>query len=282
MSTSREIHDQQTGIWNSAAPGWKKWDAFLSARFEPVSEALIQAVRLGEGLEVLELACGTGEPGIPAAKRVGRGRVIGTDLADDMMAVAMEKARAQGVSNYSTLNASALSLPLPDGHFDAVLCRWGVMFFPDPPACLKETLRVMKPGAHASFATWNVGEKNPHLSLALGSAVNLLGLRPASPDSPGPLRYADPNKLVVEMKEAGFQDVQVQETAGVVDFDSPDHFWQYSIDIIGAFRNAVQGADAAKRAAVKADVLLKAGALLQDGRVHTTYSSWVISGRKGR
>jgi ubiquinone/menaquinone biosynthesis C-methylase UbiE len=280
MPTHQEIHDQQKGIWNSAAPGWKKWDAFLLKRFEMVSEALIQAARLKEGQEVLELACGTGEPGIPAAKRVGKGRVTGTDLAEEMMAVAVEKARAQGVSNYVTKTASALSLPFSDGHFDAVLCRWGIMFFPDPPACLRETLRVMKPGAYAAFATWNVPGKNPHAALPIGVAVQKLGLTPTSPDSPGPLRYADARKLAREMDEAGFGDVQVQEAAGIVDFDSLDHFWEYAMDVIGPFRAAMQKAEPALRDEAKTEVLRQAGTLLKDDRVHMTYSSWIVSGKK--
>lgn len=280
MPTNQEIHDQQKGIWNSAAPGWKKWDAFLLKRFEIVSEALIQAAHLKEGQEVLELACGTGEPGIPAAKRVGKGRVTGTDLAEDMMAVAVEKAHAQGVSNYFTKTASALSLPFPDGHFDAVLCRWGIMFFPDPPACLKETSRVMKPGAYAAFATWNIAAKNPHAALPIGVAVQKLGLTPPSPDVPGPLRYADAQKLAREMKEGGFEDIQVQEAAGIVDFDSLDHYWEYAMDVIGPFKAAMRKAEPTLREQVKTEVLQKAGSLLKGDRVHMTYSSWIVSGKK--
>src|SRR5258708_322615 len=165
-----------------------------------------------------KLAGAIGEPGLPAARRGGKGRFTGTDQAEDMMAVAVEKARTQGVSNYTTKTASALSLPFPDGHFDAVLCRWGIMFFPDPPACLKETLRVMKPGAYAAFATWNAAAKNPHAAIVTGVAVEKLGHIPAPPDTPGVLRYADAQKLAGEMKEAGFLDIEIREAMGVVDF----------------------------------------------------------------
>lgn len=280
MPTHREIHDQQKDIWNAAAEGWKTWDAYLASRFAAVSEALMRAARLAEGQEVLELACGTGEPGIPAAKRIGRGRVIGTDLAEDMMAVAEEKARAQGVANYATQPASALALPFPEGRFDAVLCRWGIMFFPDPPACLTETLRVMKPGAFAAFATWNVLPRNPHLAVALEVAGERLGLPPPSPEAPGPFRYTDPDRLAGEMREAGFLDLRVEEAIADADFDSPDHYWRYAAELIGAFRNAMKKADPALHAPVEAEVKRRARALVRDGRVRMPYSSWVVSGRK--
>jgi len=281
MSNSRDIEEQQTKIWNSAAPGWKRWDDFQNRQSEPVSEALLQAVHLKEGHEVLELACGTGEPGIPAAKRIGKGHVIGTDVAEDMMALASEKARAQGVANYSTKYASALSIPFPDGHFDAVLCRWGIMFFPDPPACLRETLRVMKPGTYAAFATWNDPARNPHLGIPLTVGVGRLGLKPPSSDNPGPFRYTDPNRLSREMTEAGFKDIQVHEATGTMDFDSPDQFWEFSTELNGLFRAAIQNAEPPLRDEVKASVLQQASAFSKGGRIQMAYSSWVVIGRKG-
>ena len=280
MPNHQEIHEQQKQMWNSAAPGWKKWDAHFTHHFRGVSEDLMEAAHLKEGQRVLELACGTGEPGIPAAKRVGKGQVIGTDLAEDMMAVAVEKARAQGVTNYVTKAASALSLPFEKAHFDAVLCRWGIMFFPDPPACLQETLRVMKPGSYAAFATWNSQDKNPHVAIPIGVAVRKLGFTPPPPDAPGPLRYADAQKLAREMAEAGFLDVKIKESVGAVEFDSPEHYWDYASEVIGPFRAGMQKAEPPLREAVKAEVFEKVRAMVRAGRVQLTYSSWVVSGKK--
>jgi ubiquinone/menaquinone biosynthesis C-methylase UbiE len=280
MPTNEEIHEQQKQMWNSAAPGWKKWDAHFIGHYQPVSDALMDAAHLKEGQQVLELACGTGEPGIPAAKRVGKGSVIGTDLAEDMMAVAVEKAKAQGVSNYSTKTASAMALPFGNAIFDAVLCRWGVMFFPEPLAALKETLRVMKPGAYAAFATWNVAAKNPQVGIPVQVAVQKLGFVPPGPDLPGPLRYADAQKLAREMTEAGFRDVKVEELTGEVGNDSLDHYWEYASEIIGPFRAGLQKADPALREEVKAEVFERIKPYLKDGRVRMSYSCWIVSGRK--
>src|SRR6185503_15554382 len=170
--------------------------------------------------------------------------------------------------------------PFPDARFDAVLCRWGIMFFPEPPACLKETLRVMKPGAYAAFSTWNDPARNPHLGIALGLAVKHLGVLPPSPENTGPFRCTDPNKLSRNMTEAGFKDIRVHEATGIMVFDSPDHFWEFSTELNGLFRAAIQKAELPVRDPVKADVLRQASAMQQAGRVRMSYSSWVISGRK--
>ncbi len=138
----------------------------------------------------------------------------------------------------------------------------------------------MKLGAYAAFATWNIALKNPHAALPIGVAVEKLGLTPTSPDSPGPLRYADAQKLAREMNEAGFQDIQVHEATGITDFDSLDHYWEYVMDVIGPFRAAMQKAEPTLRDQVKTEVLRKAGSMLKGDRVHMTYSSWIVSGQK--
>ncbi len=280
MTTSGDIQAQQKGTWNSAAPGWKKWDAFLLEGFDAVSEAMLDSAHLKEGDEILDLAGGTGEPGIPAARRIGRGQVTSTDLAEDMLAVAADKARTSGVTNFAVKVASALELPFPDARFDAVVCRWGIMFFPEPAACLKEALRVMKPGGHAAFATWNVMEKNPHLGLPLAAAVARLGMPPPSPDNPGPFRYTDPATLTAMMVAAGFGEIQIKEVQGATNFESTEHYWSYAMELVGPFRAAVQKVDPATLESVKAEVLRKAAAMERDGTIHMTYSSWVVSGRK--
>jgi ubiquinone/menaquinone biosynthesis C-methylase UbiE len=280
MPTSQEIQDQQKKVWNTAAPGWKKWDAYLLKRFEPVTQAMLDEAHLAEGQSVLELACGTGEPGIPAAKRLGKGRVTGTDQSEEMMAVAEEKAKAQGVLNYSTRAASALSLPFPDSQFDAVLCRWGIMFFPDPRACLRETRRVMKPGAWASFATWNAPDKNPYLSLPIKVAIQKMGLTPPPPEAPGVFRFPNPQELAALMSEAGFKNPQVREVVGESDFDSPEHYFEFVSEVVGPFRAAMAQAQPAVREQIKAGLLEQVKPLVKDGRVRSPYSSWIVSAQK--
>src|SRR5262245_57161799 len=86
--------------WSSVVPGWRKHDARLSKAFNVVSIALLDKAGVKPGHHVLDVACGTGEPAIPAAQRVGpKGRVHATDLVAGMIAFAKEKAAAAALDN---------------------------------------------------------------------------------------------------------------------------------------------------------------------------------------
>src|ERR1700730_16338084 len=131
MNTAEEIRNRQRQYWNAISPGWKKWDPFIMEWFRPVGEKLLEMASLEDGFLVLDIATGSGEPGLSAAKWIGKGRVIGVDSSEDMLAIAREKAQNLGMRNYETRLLESAALPFPADHFDAVTCRFGVMFFPD-------------------------------------------------------------------------------------------------------------------------------------------------------
>ena len=87
-----QIRDQQRETWDRFSTGWKKWDAMVLGWLAPYGEAMIRHAKLREDSNVLDVAAGTGEPGLTAAARVPRGRVTVTDLAERMLAVTAENA----------------------------------------------------------------------------------------------------------------------------------------------------------------------------------------------
>src|SRR5439155_5325472 len=110
---------------------------------------------LWPGLDVLDLASGTGEPALTLAPLVlPGGTVTATDLLPEILAVAEEQAAQQGRANLRCGVADAGDLPFADASFDRVTCRFGVMFFPDVPRALREVCRVLRPGGRAAFTAW--------------------------------------------------------------------------------------------------------------------------------
>jgi ubiquinone/menaquinone biosynthesis C-methylase UbiE len=95
----KQIREQQKQSWNKFSSGWKKWDAFTIAFLRPMGEAIIDHLAIHDSDHVLDIAAGTGEPGITIAGLALHGKVIGTDLAEDMLAIAGENARAKGITN---------------------------------------------------------------------------------------------------------------------------------------------------------------------------------------
>ena len=83
-----QIREQQKEIWNRFSPGWKKWDSFNMNFLQPMGEAIIAYLRIKESDQVLDIATGTGEPGLTIATLARKGKVIGTDLSEGMLSLA--------------------------------------------------------------------------------------------------------------------------------------------------------------------------------------------------
>jgi len=126
--------------------------------FAPWAEVLIDAVGVGLGHEVLDVASGTGVVARLAAARAGTaGRVVASDVSGAMLAHAATVPSPAGAAPIEYLEASVTELPLDDGSFDVVLCQQGMPFFTDRPAAAAEMLRVLRPGGALGLSVWVAG-----------------------------------------------------------------------------------------------------------------------------
>ncbi|MFI5131807.1 MAG: class I SAM-dependent methyltransferase, partial [Chitinophagales bacterium] len=142
----RQIRDQQKDSWNKFSPGWKKWDQFVMDWLKPIGDEMIQSLDLRRTDSVLDVAAGTGEPGLTIAAITKEGKVVINDLAASMLQIAHENAAKKGITNYETVACDVSELPFDNDTFDAVCCRLGFMFFPDMAVAAQEMVRVVKPG----------------------------------------------------------------------------------------------------------------------------------------
>ncbi|MCB0795883.1 MAG: methyltransferase domain-containing protein, partial [Flavobacteriales bacterium] len=105
-----EISVAQRDSWNLFSGGWKKWDALTMAMIKPTGDAIMDHLGATGSSLVLDIAAGTGEPGLSIAKHLHDGKVIITDIADKMLDVAREKAAAEGITNVEFREADAHEL----------------------------------------------------------------------------------------------------------------------------------------------------------------------------
>src|SRR5688572_29279686 len=126
-----QIRDQQKETWNKFSPGWKKWDEFTMKFLEPMGAEIIRLLKPNSGETILDVAAGTGEPGLTIAGMIADGKVVITDLAEGMLEVAKENAGSRHITNIETIVCDVSALPFEDASFDAISCRQGFMFFPD-------------------------------------------------------------------------------------------------------------------------------------------------------
>lgn len=190
---------------DATCDAWRRWHDKSVVFWRELTEHQLAAANLAPGQRVLDLASGTGDPAIDVARSVGpSGHVVVTDLAPQMLAIARENAARAGLANLSYEVVDAHTMPFPDGSFDRVTCRLGVMFFWNCKQALAEIRRVLKPGGVASFVCWGPISGNEYMQLATGAFSKRQPLPPPLPGAPHPARFGAPGSLSAELRTAGF------------------------------------------------------------------------------
>ena len=168
--------EQQRNNWNQFSSGWKKWDDLIMHAMKPIGDALIYNLDIKGSEKVLDVASGTGEPGLTLSTLLPHGEVIGSDLSENMVVIANENASKRNVSNYRSQTSDATELPFDDETFDHIICRFGIMFFPDLNKGLGEMARVLKKGGKISLAVWAAPELNPFITIMASTIMQKLEL----------------------------------------------------------------------------------------------------------
>src|SRR5712692_10815276 len=131
MNGGATIGNDRREEWDSTAKGWRKWDPVIMGWLQPVGEKMLDWARLEEISVVLDVATGSGEPGLSAAKRSWRGAVIGLDISEEMLKTAKEKAAKAQLTNYETRLYDGEKLPFERKQLNAVIKSFRAMLFTD-------------------------------------------------------------------------------------------------------------------------------------------------------
>jgi ubiquinone/menaquinone biosynthesis C-methylase UbiE len=276
-----QIREQQKQTWNRFSSGWRKWDDFTMDWLRPMGEEIIRALALQPGNQVLDVAAGTGEPGLTIATKIGHGQVVITDLAEDMLAVARDKAAQQGVTNYETVVCDVCALPFDDGTFDAVSCRFGFMFFPDMLLAAQEMARVLKPGGRMAAAVWGPPDKNVWVTAIMSTISRNMAL-PAPPSgAPGMFRCAAPGFLTELFRQAGFSGVTEKLLTGHLHCGTNENYWNFMNEVAAPVVAALSKADEATKAKIKREVFELVDHRYPDKQAALDYGALVVGGQKG-
>src|SRR5256884_8655435 len=179
-----EIRDVQRAAWAGLSAGWEKWDPVIMDQLGPVGTAMIERLGIASDQQHLDIAAGTGEPGLTVARLAPGGHVVLTDLVAEMLDIATRRANAQGITNFETRVCSADDLPFGDAAFDSISVRFGYMFFPDVAKATAEFVRVLKPGGRLCSSVWVKPGENPWTTIAMRAIATEAGLGPPDPAGP--------------------------------------------------------------------------------------------------
>lgn len=239
MSDLAAIKERQQQTWASGDY------AVVASHIAPIGDALCEAVDIVPGSRVLDVACGSGNAALAAARRFCH--VIGVDYVPSLLTRARERAAAERLE-IDFREGDAESLPFPDASFDVVLSTFGVMFAPDQERAAAELLRVCRPGAKIGLTSWtSEGFSGQIFALTSRYLPPPPGLRP-------PSRWGSESGMR-ELFDDGVSDVQLNRRVFMFRFLSPDHWLQFFRTNFGPTIRAFETLDDEKAQAYANDLL---------------------------
>lgn len=285
MAAVIEANDAFTAFWNDVLV--EKFERFRNIMLGGLSyhsQVPLAKLDLPAGAHAVDVGCGWGDTAIELARKVGpTGAVLGLDCCNAFMEKGRRDAAAEGLTNLRFVEADVQTYPF-ERDFDLCFSRFGMMFFANPVAAMRNVRTALKPGGTLMFITWRALDDNPFLGMP--KAVVSRFLPPPSEDAqtcgPGPFSMANPDIVSAQLKAAGFTDFSFERIDGPVmigrDIDQAVDF-QLALGPAGEiFREAGPLAEA-RRTEIDAALRAELGRYAAKDGVWMNSSSWTICAR---
>lgn len=271
------LEKDMAAYWDRAGKVWVEQQALLDRLYQPITEAVIARAGLVNGERALDVGCGAGATTLAAAWRTGpSGRAVGVDISGALLELARRRAGEEGVESVEFRQADAQTCDFEPA-FDAVVSRFGVMFFPDPVAAFANLRRAAKPGRGLSFASWRGLEDNAISQVPLTAAAPFL---PAAAtvfekDAPGRFGLADPDRTRRILQAAGWREISIEP----LDDPTPvsfDELMTMSLRV-GPLNPVLAKADDDLRGRVREAVADALAPYVENGFARMNSACWLVS-----
>jgi SAM-dependent methyltransferase len=250
---SDELRSRLRGMWASVAEAWGEHAGYVDTRGAAVTERMLELTAPQPGERFLELACGPGSVGIAAAPLVAPGgEVVMSDFVPEMVAIAAARAEQAGLRNVATRVLDLEQIDEPNGAYDVVVCRDGLMLVPDPERGAREIVRVLRPGGRAAVAVWGPRERNPWLSVVFDAVSTQVGAPMPPPGVPHPFSLDDPGRFAQVLSGAGLSQVAVEEVPAPYHAASFEEWWERTAVLAGPLRQRLATLPAEAAGALRA------------------------------
>ena len=214
-----EQNAYQVADWNDqSGERWVANQARLDAMVAVFGQAAIEAAAPATGERVLDVGCGAGASSLALAARIGaQGQVLGVDISEALIGRARTLTPKHTPAQF--LVADASSAELPEGAFDILFSRFGVMFFGDPTGAFAHMRRALRPGGRVAFVCWRGAAENEWVRLPMGAMQGIVPLTaPPDPETPGPFSFGERGRVRRILTAAGFTDIAIARFDASVPF----------------------------------------------------------------
>lgn len=268
----------QAARWNGpAGQAWAEAQTLTDRMFKPFEDLLVDAVSATGAGYVLDVGCGTGATTVALARRLGaQGRCVGVDISDPMLAAARARAeRDEEGARAVFIRADAQDHAFGPAAFDAIVSRFGVMFFGDSVAAFANLRRAAKDSGELRFLAWRATAENPFMTTAERAAAPLLpGLPARQPDEPGQFAFADPDRVERILTESGWAGIDIRPVDASCVF--PEHELVPYFTRFGPVGQALRDVDERTRGQVVETARAAFDPYVHGAEVRFTAACWVV------
>jgi len=244
--------------WDAAAAAWNRWGPFLRQWLGEATDLMLDLAGVQAGSRVLDVAAGAGDQTLMAAARVGpQGHVHATDISASILELAAKNARDSGYDNVVTQVLDGEELDVPQASFDAVICRVGLIYFPDQQRALRGMIRALKPGGRIAAIVYSTPEKNAFFSIPVSIIRTRAALAPPLPGQPGPFSLGGTGALAGAFQKAGFVDVVSRAVDAPLRLPAADDCVRFEHESFGALHQMLAGLSASHKAAAWQEIAVK-------------------------
>jgi SAM-dependent methyltransferase len=279
MTTETTTPPYLPAYWGAAGgDAWVRLDPLLSSLYQPIGEVLVERAYPGERARVLDVGCGGGSTTRAMASRLGpEGHCVGLDISAPLLELAQRRALEESVTNAEFVRGDGQTYAAPEP-FDAIMSRFGVMFFDDFDAAFTRLRSNARPGGRLAFASWRSPADNPLTTEPMRAAAPYLPPQPPTdPDAPGRFALADPNRIRTVLGRSGWTDIAVEPLDAPTPIGLEDLI-RISVQL-GPIGAAMPHLDEAVRSAVVEAVAERLGRHAVDGIVPMISACWLVTAR---
>ncbi|MDJ0514594.1 MAG: class I SAM-dependent methyltransferase [Methyloceanibacter sp.] len=261
---------------------WCDQLAAMEATLDPVDAPLIDALDLDRPLRIAEIGCGGGGTLLKLLRHAQAGSSVhGIDISPALA----DRARARIARHEADAAihvANAESAAAPEGPYDRLISRFGIMFFDDPQAAFSNLSSWLAPGGQIAFAVWGPPPQNPWMTSLREAVSQVMDVPDPDPDAPGPFRYAGGDKLLGLLKEAGLRDLNIRDWRGLIPLGGgvpPEPAVDFAFNAFSLGDLLVE-ADEAVTEEVRQRLTQCYAAHVQDGGVHMEACVHIVTGAR--
>lgn len=279
MNTAPRTGDDQPALWNGTSGcAWVDAQETLDRMYKPFEDLLVDAILTDAPSRVLDVGCGTGGTTVAVARRLGgAGECVGIDISEPMLAAARARA-ARDNAPATFIRADAQSYPFEPASFDAIMSRFGVMFFDDPVGAFDNLRRAAQEGAELRCIVWRSPEENPFMTTAERAAAPLLPIVPPRvPDAPGQFGFANDARVNRILADSGWKAIDIWPIDIACAFPASE-LTRYATRF-GPLGRVLQDADEPTRIRVLDAVRAAFEPFVHDDEVRYVAACWMVGAR---